>query len=855
MIRSIRLAPVVAAALIAVVRYATAPAAIPPKPAFTPPERVLFDEIWKSDAFWTRDFAVPGVDGPVTVIESQGGDLYVGGLFTQIDGVEVVGLARSDGLTWQASPLLAAPAPSAMLADGPSMVIAGDFIDRPQGTRYSVVRWSRNEMVPLGGSGMRGRIVRLFRFGGELVAAGYLAFEDLQSQRFLLARLEGERWAPLGPDVGSATYQDVYDAIVFQGRIVIGGRFQFAGLDGPAGLVTLRADESAYEVVLGSSPPSGTLASQINKLELHQGRLVAAGSLVFPNHAGGNAYRVLAAWDGVTWTPLDDTFGGSITALRSTSEGLVIGGQLSPPNPTWPYDAITVGRLDASGLHALPGIEGTHVLALAPWKGRLVAGGRSMIWPGDDHNRALLLAVRDGEAWRLVGDQGGKVTGLSTAAGYLFSGDVQSFLAVNEEWFAAGRFDVAWRQDGWYRAGPVARWEPSGWVGYGIGDVQGSAHALAWYDGHLYAAGSFTLMTAAGYVQSQLIRSEGGEWTPVDGAPASSPILALAVFDHHLIVGGPFVEAGGGLPVAGIAAFDGQAWSAVGGAVPDGQPFVAVSALLVHQGALYAGGRFQRVGGVEASSIARWDGRRWSRLGDGSHEVVEALATHQNDIAVAGSCSSGPDCGPVMTWDGRNWHPVPNAPYNVRTMASHRGILFVAGHFPGTQDHFSADAWLRAWDGHEWHALGSGFQREQGTYRSVPDIQALAFRNDVLWVGGAFTRAGGHTAISVATWTGLSGNSRVRTWFVPAIEAWPNPSRPGAPIELSIAGGGAAEIVIHDLAGRRLHSLRVEPGADRGSAVWDGRDADGQPVPAGIYFARATREGRVIATRRLIRLP
>jgi hypothetical protein len=189
-------------------------------------------------------------------------------------------------------------------------------------------------------------------------------------------------------------------------------------------------------------------------------------------------------------------------------------------------------------------------------------------------------------------------------------------------------------------------------------------------------------------------------------------------------------------------------------------------------------------------------------------------------------------------------------------MASSRGILFVGGAFSGTTDSFGADRALRAWDGESWHALGSGLQLSHGRSYSPQVVMGLAIRDNALWVGGGFTRAGGQSAMSVTTWTGLAFRGRRDSHSLrDGIGLTPNPSRTGSPIDLSIDGEGATEIGIYDLAGRRLHSLKAASDGERASATWDGRDADGTSVPAGIYFARATREGRVIATRRLIRLP
>uniref|UniRef100_A0A832I593 FlgD/Vpr Ig-like domain-containing protein n=1 Tax=Eiseniibacteriota bacterium TaxID=2212470 RepID=A0A832I593_UNCEI len=66
--------------------------------------------------------------------------------------------------------------------------------------------------------------------------------------------------------------------------------------------------------------------------------------------------------------------------------------------------------------------------------------------------------------------------------------------------------------------------------------------------------------------------------------------------------------------------------------------------------------------------------------------------------------------------------------------------------------------------------------------------------------------------------------------------AWPNPVRGSTRIGFSLAQGGAAEIAVFDVAGRRVAMLfrgAVEPGAH--AVTWNGRFDDGRLAPAGVY--------------------
>ena len=84
---------------------------------------------------------------------------------------------------------------------------------------------------------------------------------------------------------------------------------------------------------------------------------------------------------------------------------------------------------------------------------------------------------------------------------------------------------------------------------------------------------------------------------------------------------------------------------------------------------------------------------------------------------------------------------------------------------------------------------------------------------------------------------------------------YPNPFDPGRTGTLYLTGAGSEpglEVTILDTAGREVR--RVSPGAD--GAVWDGLDANGEPVASGVYLVRVDAPGidpadlRRVAVRR-----
>jgi hypothetical protein len=80
-----------------------------------------------------------------------------------------------------------------------------------------------------------------------------------------------------------------------------------------------------------------------------------------------------------------------------------------------------------------------------------------------------------------------------------------------------------------------------------------------------------------------------------------------------------------------------------------------------------------------------------------------------------------------------------------------------------------------------------------------------------------------------------------------ALIAMPNPFRDGVRLIGPRAVSAITRVTITDVAGRVV--ARVSPEPVGGEAVWDGRDARGRPVPAGLYLARVDTGGRILRCR------
>lgn len=78
----------------------------------------------------------------------------------------------------------------------------------------------------------------------------------------------------------------------------------------------------------------------------------------------------------------------------------------------------------------------------------------------------------------------------------------------------------------------------------------------------------------------------------------------------------------------------------------------------------------------------------------------------------------------------------------------------------------------------------------------------------------------------------------------------PNPFTSGTTLGFALPARGPVSLDVYDLAGRRVRVLEQgERDAGRHAAHWDGRDEAGNPVRAGLYFARLRFGAETLKTR------
>ena len=526
-----------------------------------------------------------GVDGIVRALavhdDGAGAALYAGGEFAAAGGAPASRVARWDGSVW--SPL-GAGTDGAVRAlavhddgGGPALYAGGDFASAGGSPASRVARWDGASWSALGaganatvsglGSHDDGSGPALYA-GGDFTAAGGGA-----AQR--LARWKAGAWSTVG---GAGTSDTVTCFGEFDdgtgAKLVVGGEFVYLGPYAPNYVATW--DGSSWASLAESGEGTDGLVETFAVHDDGSGpALFAAGGF---SHAGATPVQRIARWQDGDWSPLGPPGAGLPDACLALAS---FGGGAGP-------------ALYAAG--AFTHVAGVAAFHVARWK--------------------------DG-AWAALG---GATPGTNQWVHALAVFDDGSGPAL----YLGGKFTAA----GGVPANHVARFDGTSWSALGSG-TDDWVYALAVVDDGsgpaLFAAGEFE--NAGGAPASRVARWDGTSWSPLGPGIGSFHVRCLAGFDDGsgpaLYAGGAFSSAGGA-PAAGIARWDGASWSPVGaglnGVVSALQPF--------DDGwgpALYAGGYFLTSGAATARRIARWDGTSWTEVGSGASAGVVALAAFDDD--------------------------------------------------------------------------------------------------------------------------------------------------------------------------------------------------------------------------------
>jgi hypothetical protein len=238
-----------------------------------------------------------------------------------------------------------------------------------------------------------------------------------------------------------------------------------------------------------------------------------------------------------------------------------------------------------------------------------------------------------------------------------------------------------------------------------------------------------------------------GEFPGTDGV-----VNAVAYGKGVTYVGGKFTRAGN-VAASNIAQWDGTRWSELGSGCND-----VVNALVCDGlGNLFAGGMFDTVDGIRAARLAKWDGKQWTSFGTGVSGWISALALDgTGNLYVGGwfNAVDGVSARGIAKWNGSTWSALGAGlnKYVYALAADKKGNLYAGGAFDSAGT-VKADL-IALWNGSSWIPLGSGIWTPD---ESTTPYQVAALALDSsgnLYAGGSFDSVGGTNALNIAKWDG-----------------------------------------------------------------------------------------------------
>lgn len=612
---------------------------------------------------------------------------------------------------------------------------------------------------------------------------------------------EGYGWTPFGsaslPFPANGTL-GVYALEVFDDgtgpALYAGGFFRYAG--GVSANSVARWDGTSW------SPLGDGLDGTVQALAVFDDgtgpALYAGGSFAT---SPGAAVVTLAKWDGRVWTSIPGAVGGeggSIASLATFDEGTgpalfacgsfaSLGG-VAGTRGIARWDGVAFTSVGGGLTSGWPVVARVHDQGTGP---SLYLGGGGMIAPGLS-SRPLVRWT--GSAWQAVCGSGACISGgwggFGSPAVWALASAVDPTSGA-PRLVAAGGFATP--------AGGIGIWDGSTWTTPGgSGTLYGwTRTAVATYPGasvsEIVLSGPMSFSTPELF--NGVARFDGDGWRPMEGglglpssisatAPNGGSIypMPFALLRHddgsgvRLFAGGSFLLADG-VPCLGVAAWNGESWSTVGGGFSDGTGGLrsaSARALLApapSEGVamtlppLVVGGGFVAIEEEPIAFLAGFDGTSWSSIGGGTNNTVSALLIHDDGagpaLVVGGSFTQAGDlpANSIARWDGNAWTTYGEGIVgDVMTLASFDDgtgpALYAGGEFAiaGRENASGLARWRKG----AWEPMPIELFNQSGASTWVATIRALEVFDDgtgpALYAAGSFNRAGAMAVEGIAAW-------------------------------------------------------------------------------------------------------
>lgn len=511
-------------------------------------------------------------------------------------------------------------------------VIGGNFITTDGKNIANLAMWNGEEWTAMGGN-PAGRVYSLkVMSNGDILAAG--DFNQIGSvMTGPVARWDGLQWRAVGS--GSVVSSGICIARsstddIYLGATTFGGHQVF------------KLNQATWE------PLGGVFSGSIKTLEVSSdGVLYAAGSFT---KIGGVTANSIARWVGVWQSPakVPAKYVGDINCIYPEADGsIIVGGYFSAISE---ISASSIAHLQSDvWSNIATGFAGGVNCSVATADGRVVAGGTFTSINGVPFGR---IAMWDGLQWSAMGAGfDGSVSQVAVdshgdilAAGEMLRGasglqtqirkwDGSSWVPISQHWFPSGVRQMVPMKNGniaisfssysgpYLINGWVAIFDGTKWNGLGSQPASAPSGMAELENGDLVVAGQFS---TGGTQLPRVLRWDGSSWSEVGTGTASwygvGSVVPLKGDEFAIVVHG--LDSFSGT----VYCWSNSSWKPIGGASTVNYKLTPMSG-----GRLLAYGDFSSINGVQARSLATWNGTVWSAMGTAASSLAVTAAAIVSD--------------------------------------------------------------------------------------------------------------------------------------------------------------------------------------------------------------------------------
>jgi hypothetical protein len=266
-------------------------------------------------------------------------------------------------------------------------------------------------------------------------------------------------------------------------------------------------------------------------------------------------------------------------------------------------------------------------------------------------------------------------------------------------------------------------------------------------------------------IQSTL-SMESQNWDSIRGGKPNGQIEGV-IFDsvhNELIVSSKFLTQIGSLPVRGIARWNGSRWDSLAGginthSIPNG-PGGNVLCGIPYNGKLLVGGQFKSIGGINATSLALWDGIKWDSLPkrafsfNSNAPQINGLFKSGNLIYISGNFTTiaGQPATGLATWDGSTFSPITftfNSFIGVGRPIIYKNDLYITGGYFYNPPFYIDNSDVMRYDGTDWNSMIPG-----GIKGFAGGVSDMVVFNNELYIAGHFLISDGNLANNIMKYDG-----------------------------------------------------------------------------------------------------